>query len=129
RCHYSFMYLLAPIRSVSIEKCRHSTFIFGPIEIALNISQCEHITIIAPTRNIRITGSTLVTLYLLTPTRPVILGGNDSILLAPYHTFYGHLEDHLTKASLSASPNMWDQPLCIGPDHQRELPVWELMSP
>ena len=24
---------------------------------------------------------------------------------------------------------MWDQPLCIGPDHREESPVWELLSP
>lgn len=23
--------------------------------------------------------------------------------------------------------NMWDHPLCIGPDHKEEVPVWELL--
>jgi len=25
--------------------------------------------------------------------------------------------------------NMWDQPLCVGPDHKEESPVWELLPP
>lgn len=59
-------------------------------------------------------GSTLCVLYLLTPQRPLILGGNDTILLAPYHTFYPQLESHMTQVGLGEARNLWDQPLCIG---------------
>lgn len=28
---------------------------------------------------------------------------------------------------LGADRNLWDQPLCIGPDHKEETPIWELL--
>ena len=71
--------------------------------------------------------STLCTCHLLTPNPPVILSGNDSLMLAPYHTFYPKLEDHMSEAGIGADRNMWDQPLCIGPDHRAESPIWEVM--
>ena len=59
-------------------------------------------------------GSTLCFLHLLIPNRPLILSGNDTIVLAPYHTYYGKLEEHMMKAGISLQPNLWDQPLCVG---------------
>lgn len=59
-------------------------------------------------------GSTSCFLHLLTPNRPVILGSNESIVLAPYHTYYGTLEDHMSQAGLSPTPNLWNSPICVG---------------
>ncbi|XP_056020202.1 TBCC domain-containing protein 1-like isoform X2 [Ostrea edulis] len=128
RSHYSYLYLLSPLRSVTIEKCRNTTIVLGPIEIALYISHCENLTVISVARNVMISGSTSCTLHLLTPNRPVILGGNDSILLAPYHTFYGTLEEQMSKSGIGVNRNLWDQPLCIGPDHKDTAPIWETLS-
>ncbi|CAG2247058.1 TBCCD1 [Mytilus edulis] len=127
RCHYSYLYLLSPLRSVTIEKCRSTTIVLGPVETTIYLSHCEKVTLIAPCRNIMISGSTLCNLYTLTPNRPVILGGNDTLLLAPYHTFYPSIEDHMNKVGIGNSKNLWDQPLCVGPDHKDEGPVWELL--
>ncbi|KAL5017386.1 hypothetical protein ScPMuIL_006975 [Solemya velum] len=127
RCHYSYIYLLSPLRSVSIEKCRNSTIVLGPVETTIYLTHCEQVTVIAPCRNIMISGSTLCSLFILTPNRPAILSGNDTILLAPYHTFYQQLEDHMTQIGISGARNLWDQPLCIGPDHRDDMPVWELL--
>lgn len=44
----------------------------------------------------------------------MILGGNDTILLAPYHTFYSNVEEHMNKIGVGSSRNLWDQPLCVG---------------
>lgn len=43
---------------------------------------------------------TLCSLYLLTPNPPVILSGNDSISLAPYHTYYPKLEEHMAEVGI-----------------------------
>uniref|UniRef100_A0A2C9JGU1 C-CAP/cofactor C-like domain-containing protein n=1 Tax=Biomphalaria glabrata TaxID=6526 RepID=A0A2C9JGU1_BIOGL len=114
-------------RSVTIEKCRNTTLILGPVEVTVHVSGCENVTIIAPCRNFMISGSTLCTLYLLIPNRPLILSGNDTIMLAPYHTFYPSLEEHMLKAGIGIVPNKWDQPLCIGPDHREDQPVWQIL--
>lgn len=127
RCHYSYLYLLSPLRSVTIEKCRNSTIILGPVETTVYLSHCEKVTLIAPCRFLMISGSTMCNLHLMTPSRPMILGGNDTILLAPYHTHYGNLQDQLTTAGISADHNQWNQPLCVGPEHRDETPVWELL--
>lgn len=74
-----------------------------------------------------ICGSTSCTLHLLTPNRPVLLGGNETLTLAPYHTFYGTLEEQMAKSGIGVSRNLWDQPLCIGPDHKDTAPVWETL--
>lgn len=129
RCHFSFLYLLSPLRSVSIEKCRNSTIVLGAVETAVHLNGCENVTVITACRRISVNGSTSCFLHLLTPNRPVILGSNESIVLAPYHTYYGTLEDHMSQAGLSPTPNLWNSPICVGPDHQEDLPVWELMSP
>lgn len=127
RCHYSYLYLLSPLRSVTIEKCRNTTIVLGPVETTVYLSHCEKVTLIAPCRNVMISGSTLCSLYILTPNTPVILGGNDTILLAPYHTYYPCLEDHMARVGVGSVRNHWDQPLCVGPDHKDDGPVWELL--
>lgn len=127
RSHYSFLYLLSPLRSVTIEKCRNSTVVLGPVEVALYISHCENLTVISAARNVMICGSTSCTLHLLTPNRPVLLGGNEALTLAPYHTFYGTLEEQMAKSGIGVCRNLWDQPLCIGPDHKDTAPVWETL--
>ncbi|XP_033112124.1 TBCC domain-containing protein 1-like isoform X2 [Anneissia japonica] len=129
RCHYAFMYLLSPMKYVSIEKCRHSTIVLGPVATTVHVTSCEDITIIAPCRRFSISGSTLCTAHLMTPTRPLILGGNDSITLAPYHTNYSMLEDHMATSGLATLPNVWNKPLCVGPDHQEGSPVYSFLSP
>ncbi|KAK7475667.1 hypothetical protein BaRGS_00033093 [Batillaria attramentaria] len=127
RSHYSFIYLLSPLRAVTVEKCRNTTVILGPVEAFVHLSNCENVTIIAPCRSIMVSGSTLCTLYVLTPNRPLLLSGNDTIMLAPYHTHYPLLEQHMAQVGITATLNQWDRPLCIGPDHRDDLPIWELL--
>ncbi|XP_071946612.1 TBCC domain-containing protein 1-like isoform X2 [Antedon mediterranea] len=129
RCHYAFMYLLSPLRYVSIEKCRHSTIVLGPVATTVHVTSCEDLTIITPCRRFSISGSTLCTVHLLTPTRPLILGGNDSITLAPYHTHYPMLQDHMAKSGIAGLPNLWNNPLCVGLDHQESFPVYSFLPP
>ncbi|KAK7087295.1 TBCC domain-containing protein 1-like isoform X2 [Littorina saxatilis] len=129
RSHYSYIYLLSPLRAVTIEKCRHTTVILGPVEAFIHVSNCENVTVIASCRTIMVSGSTLCSLYLLTPNRPLLLSGNDTILLAPYHTHYPPLSDQMTRSGITPSLNLWDRPLCIGPDHRDDTPIWELLPP
>ncbi|XP_002736825.1 TBCC domain-containing protein 1-like [Saccoglossus kowalevskii] len=129
RCHYAYIYLLSPLRSVSIEKCRHSTIVLGSVESTVHVNACEHLTLITTCRRLSVNASTLCTFHALTSTRPLILGGNDSIILAPYHTHYSLLEEHMAKSGIAVTPNMWDKPMCLGPEHRQASPVWSLMLP
>ncbi|KAL3857180.1 hypothetical protein ACJMK2_011872 [Sinanodonta woodiana] len=127
RCHSAYIYLLSPLRSVTIEKCRNSTIVLGPVECAVFLSHCESVTLIACARTVLISSSTLCTLHLLTPNPPAILSGNDSLTLAPYHTYYPKLEEHMAEVGIGAERNLWDEPICVGPDHKEDSPVWEIM--
>nr|XP_033802790.1 TBCC domain-containing protein 1 isoform X2 [Geotrypetes seraphini] len=42
QCNESFIYLLSPLRSVTIEKCRNSTFVLGPVQMAIHVQSCEN---------------------------------------------------------------------------------------
>lgn len=55
------------------------------------------------------------TFNLCTPTRPVILPGNEKLVLAPYHTYYPSLEEHLQGPwGIPIEPNLWNDPLVLG---------------
>lgn len=127
RCHNSYLYLLSPMKCVNIDKCRNSTIVLGPVETTVHLHNCEQVTLICLAGRVSISSSTLCTLHILTPLRPLILGGNDTIVLAPYHTHYPQLEAHMTSVGLCPSTNQWDKPLPVGPDHQEDLPVYSLL--
>ncbi len=38
-------------RSVSIEKCRHTTIVLGAVETSIQMNNCEHVTVIAASRH------------------------------------------------------------------------------
>lgn len=114
RCQYSYFYLLSPLRSVSVEKCKNCTIVLGPVEVCVTISGCENVTVIAPCARIVVAASSLCPLYILTPSRPIILPGCEAISLAPYNTHYPMLEEQMRKVVIPASINMWDQPIIAG---------------
>ncbi|TGZ68583.1 hypothetical protein CRM22_004190 [Opisthorchis felineus] len=177
RAHCSYLYLLSPMRSVTLDKCRKLTIVLGPIENTLQLNQCEDCLIIAACRRAVLVSCRRCTLHLCIQSRPIliqppvptatasgttspsltgngsgpapgtptpggaaILLGNEEILLAPFHTTYLKLVDHMTRANLSTKVNYWDQPYLFGQDvsHTDQangvlLPgrgrCWELMHP
>nr|CAB3266848.1 TBCC domain-containing protein 1-like [Phallusia mammillata] len=121
RCHDTHFYLLSPLRCVTIEKCTGSTFVLGPVAVAVRIVGCTNITLIAPCRFIVVSASSEVVLYVTTPTQPIISSDNNTlssqpITLAPYNTFYPELESHLASIGLTVSPqtDQWNNPVCVG---------------
>uniref|UniRef100_A0A5K3FJ91 TBCC domain-containing protein 1 n=1 Tax=Mesocestoides corti TaxID=53468 RepID=A0A5K3FJ91_MESCO len=152
RVSNSFIYLLAPLRCVSLDRCRKSTVVLGPVESTLTLNDCEDCLVIAPTRRVIVSGSRRCTLHLLCPTRPLLLQpptansisngcdiqscisltlaasggeriGNEGIVLAPYHTTYPDLPRHLGKAGLNPNINLWDKPLLFDYDFMRTCVV------
>ncbi|XP_007898282.1 TBCC domain-containing protein 1 [Callorhinchus milii] len=128
RCNDSYIYLLSPLRSVSIEKCRNSTFVLGPVQTSIHIHSCDNVKIIAICHRLSTSSSTLCTFHCLTPTYPLIMSGNTSLIFGPYHTYYPMLEDHMARTGIATLPNYWDKPMCIGLDNC-ETPVYQLLSP
>ncbi|XP_005071758.1 TBCC domain-containing protein 1 isoform X1 [Mesocricetus auratus] len=112
-CNESFIYLLSPLRSVTIEKCRNTTFVLGPVETALHLQDCENLKVIAVCHRLSISSTTACTFHVMTPSRPLILSGNQNVTFAPFHTHYPMLEDHMARTGLATVPNYWDNPMVV----------------
>uniref|UniRef100_A0A3Q1EWA7 TBCC domain-containing protein 1 n=1 Tax=Acanthochromis polyacanthus TaxID=80966 RepID=A0A3Q1EWA7_9TELE len=110
RCSDAFIYLLSPLRSVSVDKCRDSTVVLGPVETSVHIHSCHNLRVVCVAGRIAIGASSRCTIHALTPTRPLLLPGNTDITLGPFHTFYPSLEDHMASVGLAVVPNAWDHP-------------------
>ncbi|XP_029936465.1 TBCC domain-containing protein 1 [Myripristis murdjan] len=114
RCSDAFIYLLSPLRSVSVDKCRDSTIVLGPVETSVHIHNCENVRVVCVAGRIAVGASSHCTIHVLTPTRPLLLPGNTDITLAPFHTHYPCLEDHMASVGLAVVPSAWDRPLLLG---------------
>ncbi|GLD69910.1 TBCC domain-containing protein 1 [Lates japonicus] len=114
RCSDAFIYLLSPLRSVSLDKCRDSTVVLGPVETSVHIHSCQNLRVVCVAGRIAVGASSHCTIHALTPTRPLLLPGNTDITMGPFHTFYPSLEDHMASVGLAVVPNAWDQPLLLG---------------
>lgn len=150
RAHSSYLYLLSPMRCVTLDKCRKLTIVLGPIENTLQLNHCEDCLIIAACRRIVLTACRGCTLHLAVQSRPIFiqpplassgslgiatnggqttpntptpgpsaLMGNEEIILAPFHTIYMRLVEHLNRANLSTKVNYWDQPFLLGQDSSK----------
>ncbi|KAB1283982.1 TBCC domain-containing protein 1 [Camelus dromedarius] len=128
RCNESFIYLLSPLRSVTIEKCRNSTFVLGPVQTALHLYSCDNVKVIAVCHRLSISSTTGCIFHILTPTRPLILSGNQRVTFAPFHTHYPMLEDHMARTGLATVPNYWDNPMIMCRENS-STSVFRLLPP
>ncbi|KAM9851208.1 LOW QUALITY PROTEIN: TBCC domain-containing protein 1 [Aulostomus maculatus] len=114
RCSDAFIYLLSPLRSVNVDKCRDTTVVLGPVETSVHMHSCQNVRLVCVAGRIAVGACSRCTVHALTPTRPLLLPGNTDITLGPFHTFYPSLEDHMASVGLAVVPNVWDQPLLLG---------------
>lgn len=114
RCADAFIYLLSPLRSVTVDKCRNCTVVLGPVETIVHVHSCQNVTVVCVAGRVAFGASSHCTAFVLTPTRPLLLPGNTDITFGPFHTFYPSLEDHMASVGLAVVPNVWDQPLVLG---------------
>ncbi|KAM7043468.1 TBCC domain-containing protein 1 [Acridotheres tristis] len=128
RCNESFIYLLSPLRSVTIEKCRNSTFVLGPVEMSVHVQSCDNIKVIVVCHRLSLSSTTGCTFHTLTPTQPLILSGNQAVSFAPFHTHYPMLEDHMAQVGLATLPNYWDSPMLVCKD-SGDMSVFRLLPP
>ncbi|XP_061861656.1 TBCC domain-containing protein 1 isoform X2 [Colius striatus] len=113
RCNESFIYLLSPLRCVTIEKCRSSTVVLGPVQGSVHVQACHSLRLIVVCHRLSLSATTACTFHILTPTQPLILSGNQAVSFAPFHTHYPMLEDHMAQVGLATLPNYWDSPVLV----------------
>lgn len=131
RCHYSYIYILCPLRAVTVENCHNSTIVLGVANTAVNIIGCCNCTFYVVCERISFSGCSDCSFHLCTPTKPVILPGNEKLVLAPYHTYYPTLEEHLRGPwGIPIEPNLWNDPLVLASDRgEGSSPVYHELSP
>lgn len=115
-------------RSVTIEKCRNSTFVLGPVETSVHVQSCDSIKVIVVCHRLSLSSTTGCTFHTLTPTQPLILSGNQAVSFAPFHTHYPTLEDHMAQVGLATLPNYWDSPMLVCKD-SGDTSVFRLLPP
>ncbi|XP_065701213.1 TBCC domain-containing protein 1 isoform X1 [Patagioenas fasciata] len=128
RCNESFIYLLSPLRSVTIEKCRNSTFVLGPVQASVHVHSCDNVKVIVVCHRLSLSSTAGCTFHILTPTQPLILSGNQAISFAPFHTHYPMLEDHMAQVGLATLPNHWDNPVLVCKE-SGDTDVFRLLPP
>ncbi|XP_028846989.1 TBCC domain-containing protein 1 isoform X2 [Denticeps clupeoides] len=113
-CNEAFIYLLSPLKSVTVDKCRNCTVVLGAVESLVHVQSCENVRLVCVAGRLTVGASTRCTFHILTPMRPLLLPSNSSLTLGPFHAHYPLLEDHMASVGLAVVPNLWDQPLLLG---------------
>lgn len=88
--------------------------VLGPVETSVHVHSCHNVRLVCVARRVTVGSSSRCTIHALTPTWPLLLPGNTDITLAPFHTFYPSLEDHMASVGLAVVPSVWDRPLLLG---------------
>ncbi|KAJ0258352.1 TBCC domain-containing protein 1 [Hirschfeldia incana] len=113
-CHDSVIYLLAPLRYATVYGCSDSTIVLGAVGKAVRVEHCERVHVIAAAKRICIANCRECVFFLGVNQRPLIVGDNHKLQVAPYNTFYSHLEDHMTEVGIVPTINRWNESLALG---------------
>uniref|UniRef100_A0A1J3GKW1 TBCC domain-containing protein 1 n=1 Tax=Noccaea caerulescens TaxID=107243 RepID=A0A1J3GKW1_NOCCA len=113
-CHDSVIYLLAPLRYATVYGCSDSTIVLGAAGKAVRVEHCERVHVIAATKRICIANCRECVFFLGVNQRPLIVGDNNKLQVAPYNTFYSHLEEHMSEVGIVPTINKWNESLALG---------------
>ncbi|KAG5379722.1 hypothetical protein IGI04_027564 [Brassica rapa subsp. trilocularis] len=113
-CHDSVIYLLAPLRYATVHGCSDTTIVLGAVGKALRVEHCERVHVIAASKRVCIANCRECVFFLGVNQRPLIVGDNHKLQVAPYNTYYSHLEEHMSEVGVEPTINKWDKPLALG---------------
>ncbi|OMO55205.1 hypothetical protein COLO4_36131 [Corchorus olitorius] len=127
-CHDSVIYILAPLRYATIYGCSDATIVLGAVGKSVRVEHCERVHVIIAAKRVCIANCPLIAAGVLmlkfqppfsvslpSPSPdPACFRFITGILVAPYNTFYSHLEEHMTEVGIKATINRWDEPLALG---------------
>ncbi|KAF8114773.1 hypothetical protein N665_0034s0112 [Sinapis alba] len=113
-CHDSVIYLLAPLRYATMHGCSDTTIVLGAVGKALRVEHCERVHVIAASKRVCIANCRECVFFLGVNQQPLIVGDNHKLQVAPYNTYYSHLEEHMSEVGVEPSINKWDKPLALG---------------
>jgi TBCC domain-containing protein 1 len=94
--------------------CSDSTIVLGAAGKAVKVEHCERVHVIVATKRICIANCRECVFFLGVNQRPLIVGDNHKLQVAPYNTFYSHLEEHITEVGIQPTINKWNESLALG---------------
>ena len=116
-CTDSIVYLLEPYDYVTIAGCTDCVIVVGAVSRSMRVEGCERVKLICATKRVVVRSCFECTFHLGVLNQPMFVGDNRKCVLAPYNTFYEHLDEHLTRAKLAPEAcNAWDRPVVLGAD-------------
>ncbi|XVF75863.1 hypothetical protein PTKIN_Ptkin13bG0221300 [Pterospermum kingtungense] len=113
-CHDSVIYILAPLRYATIYGCSDATIVLGAVGKAVRVEHCERVHVIIAAKRVCIANCRECIFFLGVNQRPLIVGDNHKLQVAPYNTYYSHLEEHMAEVGIEATINKWDETLALG---------------
>ncbi|KAL9677039.1 hypothetical protein QQ045_005265 [Rhodiola kirilowii] len=113
-CHDSVIYILAPLKYATIYGCSDATVVLGAVGKAVRVEHCERVNVITAAKRICIANCRECVFFLGVNQRPLIVGDNHKLQVAPFNTFYLHLENHMKQVGVEATVNKWNEPLIFG---------------
>ncbi|KAL3623779.1 hypothetical protein CASFOL_032595 [Castilleja foliolosa] len=113
-CHESVIYILAPLRYVTVYGCSDATIVIGAVGKAIRVEHCERVHLITAARRICIANCRECIFFLGVNQRPLVVGDNHKLQVAPYNAFYSQLEEHMNQVGVDPSINRWDEPMALG---------------
>ncbi|PRW18405.1 TBCC domain-containing 1 isoform A [Chlorella sorokiniana] len=118
-CHDAVVYALAPLQYALITACSDCVVVLGAVGRCLRVERCERVQVICASRCVVVNTCHDCIFYLGVNQAPLLLGDNRFLQLAPYNSGYERLPAHLSLAGVRPTPNQWDSPLALLPDHSK----------
>lgn len=119
-CHDAIIYCLAPLQYTMISCCTNCMVVLGAVGTSLRIERCERVQVIAAATSTVISTCHDCIFYLGTNRPPIFLGDNRYVQLAPHNTGYESLTEHMQRAGVKISPNVWSRGAPLVPDHSKQ---------
>lgn len=101
-CEDSYIYIDAPIHSISITNCLNCTIMLAGVRKVCTVDKCEKTSVSVATSFLRIGSSVDCKIYSYTQGQTFMFGDNRNLQLAPFNAGYTQLEQHIRDAGLSA---------------------------
>lgn len=100
-CEDSYIYIDAPINSISITNCVNCTIMLAAVSKVCTIDKCEKSSVSVASSFLRIGSSVDCKIYSYTQGQTFLFGDNRNLQFAPFNVGYTGLEGHVSAAGLS----------------------------
>eukprot|EP01028_Stygiella_incarcerata_P010450 TRINITY_DN5426_c0_g1_i1.p1 TRINITY_DN5426_c0_g1~~TRINITY_DN5426_c0_g1_i1.p1 ORF type:complete len:522 (+),score=116.25 TRINITY_DN5426_c0_g1_i1:120-1685(+) len=111
-CQQCAIYLLGWYHHVELFGCTGCQVVVGPCQ-SVHLEHCEDVALSTCCKGLRVSSSQDCVCHVCVNTHPIFTGVNSRIVMGPFNTFYGDLEDHMAAIGIDPLSSMWNEPLIL----------------